>query len=186
MNIFIQKGKQFPIEELCLIALQVIERLETIHLQYVIHRDIKPDNFLIGKEDPNIIYLVDFGLSKKYRSSQTGRHVKFKNTGRLTGTLRFASPNALRGGEQSRKDDLISAGYMLIYLMRKKLPWQVVKAQNSTDKYIKIYKMKKAMKPQELCQNLPNEMAEYMRYVQHLGFESNPDYNYLKIQIERI
>ena len=179
-DIFIQKGKQFPIEELCLIALQVIERLETIHLQYVIHRDIKPDNFLIGKEDPNIIYLVDFGLSKKYRSSQTGRHVKFKNTGRLTGTLRFASPNALRGGEQSRKDDLISAGYMLIYLMRKKLPWQVVKAQNSTDKYIKIYKMKKAMKPQELCQNLPNEMAEYMRYVQHLGFESNPDYNYLK------
>ena len=179
-DIFIQNGKQFHLEELCLIALQVIERLETIHAQYIIHRDIKPDNFLIGREDPNIIYLVDFGLSKKYRSQQTGRHVKFRNTGKLTGTLRFASPNALRGGEQSRKDDLISAGYMLIYLFKKKLPWQVIKAQNSTDKYIKIYRMKKAIKPEQLCQNLPKEFVQYMRYVQNLGFESNPDYNYLK------
>ena len=179
-DIFIQNGKQFHPEELCLIALQVIERLETIHAQYIIHRDIKPDNFLIGREDPNIIYLVDFGLSKKYRSQQTGRHVKFRNTGKLTGTLRFASPNALRGGEQSRKDDLISAGYMLIYLFKKKLPWQVIKAQNSTDKYIKIYRMKKAIKPEQLCQNLPKEFVQYMRYVQNLGFESNPDYNYLK------
>ena len=179
-DIFIQNGKQFHLEELCLIALQVIERLETIHAQYIIHRDIKPDNFLIGREDPNIIYLVDFGLSKKYRSQQTGRHVKFRNTGKLTGTLRFASPNALRGGEQSRKDDLISAGYMLIYLFKKKLPWQVIKAQNSTDKYIKIYRMKKAIKPEQLCQTLPQEFVQYMRYVQNLGFESNPDYNYLK------
>ena len=179
-DIFIQNGKQFHLEELCLIALQVIERLETIHAQYIIHRDIKPDNFLIGREDPNIIYLVDFGLSKKYRSKQTGRHVKFRNTGKLTGTLRFASPNALRGGEQSRKDDLISAGYMLIYLFKKKLPWQVIKAQNSTDKYIKIYRMKKAIKPDQLCQTLPQEFVQYMRYVQNLGFESNPDYNYLK------
>ena len=179
-DIFIQNGKQFHLEELCLIALQVIERLETIHAQYIIHRDIKPDNFLIGREDPNIIYLVDFGLSKKYRSQQTGRHVKFRNTGKLTGTLRFASPNALRGGEQSRKDDLISAGYMLIYLFKKKLPWQVIKAQNSTDKYIKIYRTKKAIKPEQLCQNLPQEFVQYMRYVQNLGFESNPDYNYLK------
>ena len=179
-DIFIQNGKQFHPEELCLIALQVIERLETIHAQYIIHRDIKPDNFLIGREDPNIIYLVDFGLSKKYRSQQTGRHVKFRNTGKLTGTLRFASPNALRGGEQSRKDDLISAGYMLIYLFKKKLPWQVIKAQNSTDKYIKIYRTKKAIKPEQLCQNLPKEFVQYMRYVQNLGFESNPDYNYLK------
>ena len=179
-DIFIQNGKQFHPEELCLIALQVIERLETIHAQYIIHRDIKPDNFLIGREDPNIIYLVDFGLSKKYRSQQTGRHVKFRNTGKLTGTLRFASPNALRGGEQSRKDDLISAGYMLIYLFKKKLPWQVIKAQNSTDKYIKIYRMKKAIKPEQLCQTLPKEFVQYMRYVQNLGFESNPDYNYLK------
>ena len=178
-DIFIQKGKLFPLEELCLISLQVIDRLETIHAQSIIHRDIKPDNFLIGKEDPNVIYLVDFGLSKKYRSSK-GHHIKFTNTGRLTGTLRFASPNALRGGEQSRKDDLISAGYMIIYLMRKKLPWQLVRADNSTDKYIKIYRMKKTIKPENLCQDLPKEMAEYMRYVQHLGFESNPDYNYLR------
>ena len=97
LDIFIQKGKQFPLEELCLISLQVIDRLETIHAQNIIHRDIKPDNFLIGKEDPNIIYLVDFGLSKKYKSSR-GKHIQFKLTGKLTGTLRFASPNAVKGG----------------------------------------------------------------------------------------
>ena len=179
-DIFIKKGKEFPLAELCLIALQVLDRLQTLHCQYFIHRDIKPDNFLIGRKDPNIIYLIDFGLSKKYKSSQTRKHIKYRNTGKLTGTLRFGSPNALKGGEQSRKDDLISAGYMIIYFMRKKLPWQYIKGQNSTDKYIKIYKMKKEIKPDKLCSNLPKQMTEYMKYVQHLTFEQEPDYKYLK------
>ena len=179
LDIFIQKGKQFPLEELCLISLQVIDRLETIHAQNIIHRDIKPDNFLIKKEDPNIIYLVDFGLSKKYKSSR-GKHIQFKLTGKLTGTLRFASPNAVKEGEQSRKDDLISAGYMIIYLMKKKLPWQFIKGINSTDIYYKIYQKKKTITPENLCRDLPRELAVYMRYVQQLGFESNPDYNYLR------
>ena len=179
-DIFIKKGKQFPLAELCLIALQVLDRLQTLHCQYFIHRDIKPDNFLIGRKDPNIIYIIDFGLSKKYKSSQTRKHIKFRYTGKLTGTLRFASPNALKGGEQSRKDDLISAGYMIIYFMRKKLPWQFIKGDNSTDKYVKIYKMKKEIKPDKLCYNLPKQMTEYMKYVQHLAFEQEPDYRYLK------
>ena len=179
-DIFNQKGKEFPLAEVCLIALQIIDRLQTIHYQYFIHRDIKPDNFVIGKKDPNIIYLIDFGLSKKYKSSQTKKHIKFRKTGKLTGTLRFASPNALKGGEQSRKDDLISAGYMIIYFMRKKLPWQYIKGQNSTDKYVKIYRMKKEIKPEQLCSDLPKQMTEYMRYVQHLTFEQDPDYKYLK------
>ena len=106
---------QFALEDICLIAIQVIERIQFVHSRFIIHRDIKPDNFLIGLDDPNIIYIVDFGLSKKYRSSATKRHVPFRITGKLTGTMRFSSPNALRGGEQSRKDDLISIGYMIIY-----------------------------------------------------------------------
>ena len=179
-DIFIQKGKQFALEEMCMIAIQVLDRIQLVHSHYIIHRDIKPDNFLIGREDPNIIYLVDFGLSKKYRSSTTKRHVQFRNTGKLTGTIRFSSPNALRGGEQSRKDDLISIGYMIIYFMRKKLPWQLINIENEMDRYIAIYRMKKNIKPEELCRFLPDEMAEYMRYVQNLKFEDNPDYKYLK------
>ena len=163
-----------------MIALQVLERIEIVHSNYFIHRNIKPDVFYIGKEDPNIIYLTNLCLVSKYRSSTTKNHIKFKLTGKLFGTIRFASPNALKGGQQSRKDDLISIGYMLIYFMKKKLPWQHIKASNPTDKYIKIYKMKKEIRPENLCYNLPWEIAEYMKYVQYLGFEQNPDYQYLK------
>ena len=180
-NLFIQAGMQFALEDICLIAIQVIERIQFVHSRFIIHRDIKPDNFLIGQDDPNIIYIVDFGLSKKYRSSATKRHVPFRITGKLTGTMRFSSPNALRGGEQSRKDDLISIGYMIIYFMRKKLPWQQFnRVKNEIERYIKIYKMKKELKPEILCNSLPQEMAQYMRYVQHLGFEEEPDYKYMK------
>ena len=69
---------------------------------------------------------------------------------------------------------------MIIYLMKKKLPWQFIKGINSTDIYYKIYQKKKTITPENLCRDLPRELAVYMRYVQQLGFESNPDYNYLR------
>ena len=178
-NVFINNNMCFPLEDICLMSIQFIERIHFVHSNFIIHRDIKPDNFLIGRDDPNIIYLVDFGLSKKYRSSKTKKHVQFSITGKLTGTIRFSSPNAIRGGEQSRKDDLVSIGYMIIFLMKKKLPWQNIKAKNDVERYIKIYRMKKQLKAEMLCQNLPEEMTRYMRYVLHLGFEENPNYKLL-------
>ena len=135
---------------------QIIDRIQWVHSKYIVHRDIKPDNFLIGRKDPNIIYLIDFGLSKKYKSSKTGKHIRFSFTGKLTGTVRFASANALRGGEQSRRDDLESIGYMIIYFMRGKLPWQGVVGNKKMERYIKIYKMKKNVPPEDLCRSLPS------------------------------
>ena len=179
-NIYNENGKQFSLDELCMIAIQILERIESLHFKNYIHRDIKPDNFLIGKKDPNIIYLVDFGLAKKFRSKKTGRHINFKKTGRLTGTIRYSSPNALSGGEQSRKDDLISIGYMLVYFFNSKLPWQLIRDRNELNKICKIYKMKKETKPEILCRGLPNEMTEYMKYVENLRFEQKPNYEYLK------
>ena len=134
---------------------------------------------MIGKEDSNTIYLTDFALSKKYRSSKTKKHIKFNITGKFFGTIRYSSANALRGGEQSRKDDLISIGYMIIYFF-KKLPWQIIKTKNETERFIKTYKMKKEIKLEILCNFLPEEILLYMKYVQRLGFEEDPDYNYLK------
>ena len=139
-DIFAENHKEMPIEDICLIGKQVIDRIQWIHSKFIVHRDIKPDNFLIGKDDPNVIYLIDFGLSKKYRSSNSGKHIRFGFTGKLTGTVRFASANALRGGEQSRRDDIESIGYMIVYFMKKRLPWQGVTSTRKMERYLKIYK----------------------------------------------
>ena len=185
-DIFAENHKEMPIEDVCLIGKQVIERIQWIHSKFIVHRDIKPDNFLIGKEDPNVIYLIDFGLSKQYRSHTTNQHIKFGFTGKLTGTVRFASANALRGGEQSRRDDIESIGYMLVYFMKKRLPWQGVTGTRKMERYLKIYKMKKNTTPEELCKGLPPEMVDYMTYAKKLEFEQEPNYQYLKNLFKRM
>ena len=178
-DIFAENKKKMPLLDVCLIGKQVIDRIEWVHSKYIVHRDIKPDNFLIGKKDPNIIYLIDFGLSKKYRSSKTNKHIRFGFTGKLTGTVRFASANALRGGEQSRRDDIESIGYMIVYFLKSKLPWQGITGNKKMERYLKIYKKKKKTTPEELCDGFP-EMIEYVSYAKKLEFEQQPDYNYLR------
>ena len=184
-DIFIKKNQEFSIEEVCKIALQIIDRIELLHHNYYIHRDIKPDNFLIGRDDPHIIYMIDFGLCTKYRSSITKKHCKYEKKNKFCGTHRFASPNALKGGTQSRKDDLISIGYMLIYFMKKRLPWQGIYL-NEKEKLKKIYEMKRKIKPEELCKDLQKQIVEYMKYVQNLGYEEAPNYGYLKYLFKSI
>ena len=174
------KNFNFEFKDLCLMAIQIIERIQWVHSQKIIHRDIKPDNFLIGLDDPNIIYLIDFGLSKKYRSSITGNHIKCTRIKKFVGSLRYASINALRLREQSRRDDLESIGYMLIYLIKGKLPWDNIKIDNKRTSYLKFSQYKKNISPELLCNNLPEEFLDYIKYVRNLNFEDEPDYNYLK------
>ena len=174
------KNFNFEFKDICLIAIQIIERIQWVHSQKIIHRDIKPDNFLIGLDDPNIIYLIDFGLSKKYRSSTTGNHIKCTPVKKFVGSLRYASINALRLREQSRRDDLESIGYMLIYLIKGKLPWDSIRIDNKRSNYLKLSQYKKNISPELLCNNLPEEFVDYIKYVRNLNFEDEPDYNYLK------
>ena len=180
--------KKFNLNDVCMIGLQCLERLEYIHSKYVVHRDIKPPNLVIGKNDPNILYLIDFGFSRKYRSSRTGKHIKFNNLKLTFGSLRYLSINGNRRYEQSRRDDLESLGYMLIYIATGKLPWLNEENLNINivKKYMLIYNIKKQLSTEKLCEGLPEKMIKYMDYCKGLYFEQDPDYDYLQSLFKNI
>ena len=185
-ELYISKNSNFEFKDICLMGIQIIDRIQWVHYKKIIHRDIKPDNFLIGINDPNIIYLIDFGLSKKYKSSQTGKHIRCTDVKKFTGNLRYASVNSLKLKEQSRRDDLESIGYMLIYFMKGTLPWMKIRIANKKELYLKLSKFKKEYEPEKLCANLPEEFVDYVKYVKNLEFEENPDYSYLKSLFEKM
>ena len=169
----------FTIKDICMLSIQMIERLEYIHLKNYIHRDIKPHNFLMGIDDPDILYLIDFGLSKKYRSKK-GKHIKFSINNNITGTPRYCSINGLRGAEQSRRDDLESLFYVIIYFFRGNLPWQNLKIKSRQERFDRINYLKKNISYKILCKNLPQELYNFGTYIKRLKFEEDPDYNFLR------
>ena len=157
-----------------------MERIEYIHSKGYLHGDIKPENFVIGINDQRIIYIIDFGLSKKYRSDRTGNHIQFCITKKMNGTARYASTNSLRGVEISRRDDLESLAYMILYFLMKKLPWQGIRANTLQNRYKKIYYMKKKLINDETFLSLPKEIQEFYKDIKKLKFEEKPNYNKLK------
>ena len=180
LDIFIIMNSYVNINDICGVAIQILDRIEWVHSNNIVYRDIKPENFLFGRKDNDVLYLIDFGLCRKFKSSKTGRHIVPKSLGKFTGTSRYASVYAMAGNEQSRRDDIESIGYMIIFFMKKRLPWQGIKCKSYKESYYKLYLMKKYMKIEELCKGLPNEIIEYMNYAKSLKFEQEPDYKYLK------
>ena len=172
--------KTLNLKDVCLIGIQILDRLEWIHSKNIIYRDIKPENFLIGKEDPNVIYIIDFGMCKKYRSSKTGKHILPKKTGVIDGTIKYLSLHILRGKEASRRDDLIALGYMLIYLYKGSLPWDTEMKQIYAQIYKKFFFLKSTNSKGSYFNKLPKEFVEYINYNNNLKFEQDPDYKYLR------
>ena len=172
--------KKFTIKDIAMIGIQIMDRIEYVHSKNIIHRDIKPENFVIGYQNKSTIYIIDFGISRKYRSAR--KHLKFQLLGRMFGTVRYASYNASRGVEQSRRDDLESIGYMLIYLSTGNLPWQGIslRDQNRAKKYLEMLLLKKYSSIEVICKNVPSEFIDYLKYCRKLTFEQDPDYEYLR------
>ena len=178
-QIFNDCDKKFTIKDVCMLSLQLLERLEYIYSKNYIHRDIKPHNFLVSPKNEGIIYIIDFGLAKKFRSER-GNHVKFTITKHITGTPRFCSINAMRGVEQSRRDDLESLSYLILYFLKGTLPWQGLKITSRSKRFKAITELKKKVKLESLCENLPPEILLFCKYTRKLGFTENPKYNYMK------
>eukprot|EP00826_Nyctotherus_ovalis_P066524 TRINITY_DN983_c0_g1_i12.p1 TRINITY_DN983_c0_g1~~TRINITY_DN983_c0_g1_i12.p1 ORF type:complete len:256 (-),score=71.40 TRINITY_DN983_c0_g1_i12:239-1006(-) len=170
-----------PLPTVLVLAEQMITRLESLHTKGFIHRDVKPRNFAMGTEETaGTVYIIDYGLSKAYINPSTRKHIAFAEKKKLTGTETFVSVNAHMGYEQSRRDDLESLGYSLVYLAKGGLPWQGVKAETEKELRKKVYKLKSLMPLKELCSGLAEPFSEYLRYCKTLLFQDKPDYNYLR------
>jgi len=126
------------------------------------------------------VYVIDFGLSKKYRDPRTHQHIPYVEHKSLTGTARYASINTHLGIEQSRRDDLESLGFVIMYFNRGQLPWQGLKANTKKEKYNKIAEKKMSTPVEILCKHFPTEFATYLNYCRALRFDDKPDYSYLR------
>ena len=184
---YLNQFKKFSLKTVCILGKQMLNILESIHEKHILHRDIKPENFVMGlNHNSNKVYLIDFGLAKKYRSIKTLIQYPLTMKKKFTGTARYASINALKGYEHSRRDELESLGYIFVYFLKGKLPWQNIIAKNKEEKYKKILEKKMEISSEELCKDLPKEFEMFLEYNKNIKYEEKPDYKYLHNLIDKI
>jgi serine/threonine protein kinase len=177
-KLFIKCNRRFREMTVLLCAVQMIDRLEYVHSKGILHRDIKPHNFLIGRGSySNKISLIDFGLAKQYRDPKTQTHYPYREGRSLTGTRRYVSINVHHGCEQARRDDMEALGYVLLHFLRGSLPWQGMKGASKQEKYERIKEKKLATKISDLCNGYAPEFAQYLYLVRELNYLDKPPYD---------
>jgi len=171
-------GGTFTSPTVCKIAMELITRFEEVHEQGVVHRDVKPQNFLVGREkNDQRIYICDFGLSGRY-IDENGNHILFQTGLKPIGTARYASMRVHRGYERSRRDDFEALAYVLVYFINGSLPWQGLKLKDRVHKWKIILAKKKDANVQDMCRGVPAVLEDFIIYCRAMRFNQRPKYEY--------
>lgn len=180
--------RKFSLKTVLMIGMKMLRRIEYVHQMSHIHRDIKPENFVIDSTIGKEIYILDFGLATQYCQLINGcvEHVKKRQQNSFTGTHRYASINMQKCITTSRRDDLESLAYVLIYFMNGSLPWQHIQKAGRTSQQRKenILEMKQTMTVAEICHDLPLEFQYFLKYCRGIRFDEAPKYSYLRLLLE--
>jgi len=181
-------NSKFTMKTVLLLADQLLSRIEYVHANNFIHRDVKPSNFVMGLEmsELNRVYVIDFGLAKAYRNPKTQEHISCIEHKYLTGSAKYVSINTHLGIEQSRRDDLESLGLTLVFFALGKLPWQGIKARTRKEFNNKIFQIKINTPVEILCERLPPEFVTYLNYCRALKFDEKPEYKSLRLLFRKL
>jgi serine/threonine protein kinase len=165
--------------------INAINILEFVHDKGILHRDIKPDNFLRKSNSSSELYLIDFGLSKCYFVAE--KHMIERRDRKLIGTAKYSSLNVHNGIEASRRDDMESLCYSFIIIFGKEVPWSKENNENLNtllELYVKIKKSKEDSL--EWLYDIPCEFLTMLLYCRKLEFAEKPNYNYIRGLFENL